>query len=184
MLYGRAGNDWLGVAGVNNALYGGDNNDWIGASGSFNNLRGGANDDTLLSIGANFAYGEAGADWVGCSGDDNFLFGGAGADYVAASGQYNVLDGGADNDTLFAAAGAHDHATFAFLPYYGTDEAFNFVGAVGDRIDIRGWGIADYAALTPYLTDTAAGLKIAFDGVNQLTIHDVHALDPSWLIFV
>ena len=131
-----------------------------------------------------FLYGEAGGDWVGCSGDDNFLFGGAGADYVAASGQYNVLDGGADNDTLFAGANAHDHATFAFLPGYGMDEAFNFVGAVGDKIDIRGWGIADYAALTPYLTDTAAGLKIAFDGANQLTIQDVHALDPSWLIYV
>ena len=135
-------------------------------------------------MGANFLYGEAGGDWVGCSGDNNFLFGAAGADYIAASGKFNVLDGGADNDTLFAGENAHDHATFRFLAYYGIDQAFNFVGEVGDKIDIRGWGIADYAALTPYLSDTAAGLVIAFDGANQLTLHGVHALDPSWIIFV
>ncbi len=139
--------------------------------------------DTLFSIGSNILYGEAGGDWLGCSGNSNQLFGGAGADYLAATGQYNVLDGGADADILFAATSAHDHVTFAFLPGYGMDQAFNFVGAIGDKIDIRGWGIANYAALTPYLTDTTAGLVIAFDGANQLTIQGVHALDPSWIIY-
>ena len=137
----------------------------------------------MLSVGTNVLYGQTGGDWLGCSGNFNQMFGGAGADYIAASGQYNVLDGGAGNDILFAGANAHDHDTFAFLPGYGLDTAFNFVGEVGDKIDIRGWGIADYAALKPYLTDTADGLKIAFDGANQLTVQGVHALDPSWLIY-
>ena len=163
-LYGQNGNDWIGVSGSSNTLLGGAGVDYVAASGTSNALAAGDDGDTLFSIGSNILYGEAGGDWLGCSGNSNQLFGGAGADYLAATGQYNVLDGGADADILFAATSAHDHVTFAFLPGYGIDQAFNFVGAIGDKIDIRGWGIANYAALTPYLTDTTAGLVIAFDG--------------------
>jgi serralysin len=183
-LLGRVGNDWLGVSGNANALYGGDNTDWIGATGTGNYLIGGNGDDTLLAIGNNNSlYGEAGGDWVGVSGNNNLLSGGAGADYLAATGAHNVLDGGADNDILFAAAGAHDHDLFEFLPGYGLDLAFNFTGAAGDKINIQGWGISNYSALTPYLTDTADGLVIAFNAANQLTLKGVHAIDPSWVIY-
>ena len=111
------------------------------------------------------------------------LFGGAGADYIAASGNTTCSTAAPTTTSCSPDDNAHDHATFAFLPCYGMDKAFNFVGEVGDKIDIRGWGIADYAALTPYLSDTAAGLVIAFDGANQLTVQGVHALDPSWIIY-
>ncbi len=183
-LHGETGADWLGASGNGNAMYGAVGNEWMGATGNGNYLIGGDGDDTLSSVGSNVLYGEAGNDWVGCSGNNNFLSGAEGNDYIAASGKFNRLDGGAGNDTLFAGANAHDHATFAFHPAYSVDSAFNFVGQLGDRIDIRGWGIANYAALTPYLHDSAAGLVIAFDAGNQLTINGVHALDPSWIVFV
>lgn len=168
-LFGSDGNDWLGVSGVNNALAGGAGDDWIGASGASNTVAGQDGHDSVFAVGTgNYLHGEAGNDWVGVSGTGNFLFGGAGNDWLGASGGNNTLDGGAGDDTLVAAAG-HSGATFVFHAGYGRDEALGF-SVAGDTVDLRGFGLATFAALQPFLSQVGADVQIALNGADVLTL--------------
>ena len=71
----------------------------------------------------------------------------AGNDYVAATGNANLLDGGPGNDQTVAAAG-HSANRYFFLPGSGQNSITGFEGGADDDvIDLRGFGLANFAAL-------------------------------------
>jgi ELWxxDGT repeat protein len=174
-LFGEGGTDWLGCSGSQNQLLGGDGNEWMGATGSANAMAGGEGNDTLYSNGSNVLFGENGNDWVGASGNGNYLSGGSGNDYVAATGNTNRLDNGAGNDMLVVAAG-HQGDTFVFHAGYGLDEIQGFArhGAGGtDVIDLKGFGLANFAAVQALLTDSGPNAVLTINAVTVLTIDGV-----------
>lgn len=172
-LFGSEGHDWLGVSGHNNALVGGDGVNWIGASGRSNTIAAGGGADTAFAYGAgNYLYGQEGNDWVGVSGDGNHLFGGDGNDWLGASGHGNVLDGGAGDDLLVSAAGNLD-TRFVFHAGYGHDVIEGFSTAGGHVLDLQGFGLADLAALSPYMSQAGADVVISFDIAHSVTLRNV-----------
>ena len=115
--------------------------------------------------------GQDGHDWVGASGNGNTLNGGAGVDWVGATGNNNRLDGGAGNDTLVAAAG-HANATFVFHAGYGEDQVVNFSTAGGDLVNLETFGLADFAALQPFMSQSGADVVIDL-GADVLTLRNI-----------
>ena len=171
-LHGQSGNDWLGVSGGSNTLLGGAGVDYLAATGTGNALAGGDDGDTLFSVGSNILYGEAGNDWLGCSGNGNILFGNDGADYLAATGSNNVLDGGTGNDTLEAAAG-HVNDLFVFHAGYGQDAILNFLVGGGDVVNLETFGLANFAALQPFMAQVGSDVVITLNGADILTMRNV-----------
>ena len=156
-LHGGDGNDWLGTNGLFHSLYGGAGDDWMGATGDTCDLFGESGNDTVFGVGSgHLLVGGDGNDWVGVSGNGNRLIGEAGNDYVAATGSLHRLDGGPGNDQLVAAAGHLDNIYF-FRPGSGQDSITGFEGANNDRVDLRGFGLADFTALQPYISQVGAG---------------------------
>ena len=176
VLLGGNGNDWLGSNGAQNVLVGGDGNDFLGASGGWSTLAGGAGNDTVFAVGStNTMDGGDGDDFVGVSGNTNALVGGAGNDYVGATGNNNDLDGGFGNDTLEAAAG-HTGDRFIYHAGYGQDQIIGFCRAGGggtDIVNIQGFGLADFAALQPFMSQSGADTVITLNGADILTIRNV-----------
>ena len=171
-LFGGVGDDWVGVGGTNNALVAGAGNDFLGATGMSNTLAAEAGNDTVFAVGnGNVLYGQDGHDWVGASGNGNTLNGGAGVDWVGATGNNNRLDGGAGNDTLVAAAG-HANATFVFHAGYGEDQVVNFSTAGGDLVNLETFGLADFAALQPFMSQSGADVVIDL-GADVLTLRNI-----------
>ena len=155
-LIGGAGNDWLGTNGGTHTLYGGAGDDWMGATGTNCGLFGESGNDTVFGVGlARRLRGGDGNDWVGVSGNSNNLNGEAGDDFVAATGNSNIFNGGSGNDQMVAAAG-HSGNTYIFQPGSGQDSITGFEGEGinpgGDFIDLRGFGIANFAALDPFMS--------------------------------
>src|SRR5262245_7642525 len=123
---------------------------------------------TLLTV-----LGLDGNDWVGVSGDYNKLFGDFGNDYLAATGDFNFFDCGPGNDQMVAAP-VHLNNFFVFFPGSGQDSITGFEGegtAVGgDVIDLRGFGLANFAALDPYMSQVGADTVITLNGTDILTL--------------
>ena len=116
----------------------------------------GSGNDSLLGVSdTHIQFGGDGNDWVGASGSFNRLIGEAGDDYVAATGNANTLDGGPGNDQMVAAAG-HSANRYVFRPGSGQDAITGFEGTNFDTVDLRGFGLADFAALDPYMSQVGA----------------------------
>lgn len=104
------------------------------------------NSDTL--------FGGKGHDILsGDSGDDT-LSGGAGFDALIGGGGDDLLMGGANSDRfIFSSRG------------FGIDQIVDFT--TGDRIDMRGLGIADVSQLSPFMTQVGANVEIRFDWAGR-----------------
>jgi Ca2+-binding RTX toxin-like protein len=173
-LVGGNGNDWLGANGHHHMFFGGDGSDWIGVTGDSCQLHGESGDDTVFAAGpVNVLRGGDGNDWVGVSGTSNKLSGDAGSDYLAATGNGNAFDGGPGNDQIVAAAG-HLNNWYVFFPGSGQDSITGFEGANGDLIDLRAFGLADFAALAPFMSQVGADTVIALNGADVLTLKNIN----------
>ena len=113
--------------------------------------------------------GGDGNDWVGVSGDGFILLGDAGDDYLAATGEGNRFNGGTGNDRMVAAAG-HSNNFYMFLPGSGQDSIAGFEGANNDKVDLRGFGLASFAALDPFMSQVGADTVITLNGFDILTL--------------
>jgi hypothetical protein len=91
----------------------------------------------------------------------------------------------ASSDVLFAAANGHDHDTFVFHPgYSGHVTVYNFVGQVGDQVELRGRGIANLQQRSPYVATSNEGRTMLVLGGGTPTLEGVHGgLQSSWLKF-
>jgi Ca2+-binding RTX toxin-like protein len=176
-LFAGVGNDWLGVGGDFHRLSGGDGSDWIGATGLGHALFGDGGNDTLFGVGdIHTLIGGEGDDWLGVSGNTNGLFGGTGNDYLAGTGDFNGFDGGLGNDQMVAAAG-HTGGFYVFHPGYAQDSITGFVangGAFNGVIDLRGFGLANLAALDPYMSQVGSDTVITLNGADILTLKDIN----------
>jgi hypothetical protein len=66
---------------------------------------------------------------------------------------------------------------FVFLPGSGQDSITGFEGANGDVVDLRGYGLADFAALQRYISQVGSPLRpdtvINFNNGDILTLKNV-----------
>jgi len=93
ILYGKAGNDYMG---------GGDGNDTIFGGGNVDTIFGGEGDDTINGdAGNDFLYGEGGNDTLVGSADTDVLYGGTGNDKLQSDGGDDTMNGEAGNDIFF-----------------------------------------------------------------------------------
>ncbi len=65
--------------------------------------------------------------------------------------------------------------TFVFRPGSGQDSITGFEGANGDVVDLRGFGLANLAALAPYVSQAGADTVITLNGADILTLKNVNA---------
>ena len=147
----------------------------MGLTGGFGTMFGDRGNDTLLGVGSSISlYGGDGDDWVGVSGNQDPLRGGFGNDYVAATGNNNELDGGPGNDQLVAAAG-HTSNGYILRAGYGQDSITGFEGTNGDLVQLVGFGLANFAALQPYITQAGAETVITLNGADILTLKNINS---------
>ncbi|MBS0471020.1 MAG: M10 family metallopeptidase C-terminal domain-containing protein [Proteobacteria bacterium] len=108
---------------------------------------------------------------TGGSGND-VLFGFAGNDTLNGGGGNDYIDGGAGNDTLTGGTGDD---TFVFRTGDGLDTITDFTpgDSSNDLISLHGYGIADFAALQPLISQSGADVVIAFDDQNHITLQNV-----------
>jgi Ca2+-binding RTX toxin-like protein len=106
--------------------------------------------------------------------NNDILYGFAGNDTISGGGGDDFIDGGAGNDTLSGGAG-NDRFVFSFGD--GLDTITDFVAGdgSGDVIDLHNYGIANFAALQPFLSQVGADTLIAFDAQNHITLQNVQA---------
>jgi len=172
-LFGGQGDDTLDGGTGNNTIKGGAGDDSIFASNGRDEMHGGKDDDTLKGgQGVDTLRGGAGDDsLVGGASNSDRLFGGKGDDTLDGGQGSNRLDGGLGNDSLTASTGADD---FIYNPGDGRDTIDGFdVGGGNDQIDLRGWGLGNFAALTSTfsVSSTTAGALIDFgDGDSILLV--------------
>jgi hypothetical protein len=111
---------------------------------------------------------------VTVTGGDNpdWLYGHAGNDTLSGGGGNDYLNGGTGNDTLTGGAG-DDH--FAFHNGDGLDVITDFTAGdgSGDLIELHAYGIANFAALAPFMSQSGADVVIAFDPDNTITLQHV-----------
>lgn len=156
-LYGNEGVDWViytaSSAGVMVDLATGHGHGGDAESDqyeSLENVRGSAFNDTITGNSeANRLVGLAGDDIIDGQGGNDFLQGGAGS---------NVLTGGAGRDVFILEVGATNRIT-----------DFDGGPTVGDRINIRGFGIASMSDLASHATDTSSGVTFDF-GANGVLV--------------
>jgi parallel beta-helix repeat protein len=159
---GGGGADLIAGGGGGDILAGGAGNDLIGGGLGNDNLRGGAGTDLLA--------GGTGNDTLVGDADDDNLSGGDGTDR---------LNGGAGNDVLAGGAGAD---IFVFGPGGGVDLLMDFTPGT-DRLDLRGLGIAGFAALTLIDGPDAAFIPVgATEGIVLLGV-DAAALLARDVLF-
>ncbi|MBS0473503.1 MAG: tandem-95 repeat protein [Proteobacteria bacterium] len=117
---------------------------------------GGPASDTVLTggSGTDVLYGHAGNDT---------LNGGAGNDLIAGGTGNDILTGGSGDDTFVFTNGDGLDTITDFSPGNGS----------GDVIDLHGYGVANFGALAPLMTQVGADTVIAFDPANQITLHNV-----------
>ena len=92
---------------------------------------------------------------------------------MAATGNNNTFNGGTGNDQMVAAAG-HLSNFYIFAPGSGQDSITGFEGVNADRVDLRGFGPADFAALDPYMSQVGADTVITLNGADILTVKNVN----------
>jgi hypothetical protein len=105
-------------------------------------------------------------------GNADYLSGGAGNDTLSGLGGNDVLSGGAGNDTLTGGAG---NDRFVFHNGDGLDVITDFTAgdASGDLIELHAYGIANFAALAPFMSQSGVDVVIAFDPDNTITLQHV-----------
>ena len=86
---------------------------------------------------------------------------------------------------MVAAAG-HSANRYVFRPGSGQDAITGFEGTNFDTVDLRGFGLADFAALDPYMSQVGADTVIALNGADILTLKNINegTLTADDFIFV
>jgi Ca2+-binding RTX toxin-like protein len=102
----------------------------------------------------------------------DILYGFGGDDWLEGGGGNDYLNGGTGNDTLVGGTG-DDRFVFKFGDGLDTIRDFAPGNAAGDVIDLHDYGIATFAALTPFMTQVGADTLIAFDDQNHIVLHNV-----------
>ena len=64
---------------------------------------------------------------------------------------------------------------FIFTPGSARDSITGFEGANGDRVDLRGYGLTNLTALSPYISQAGADTVITLNGADILTLKNVNA---------
>lgn len=105
-------------------------------------------------------------------GGTDVLYGFAGDDILNGGGGNDILTGGTGNDTLTGGGG---NDKFVFHNGDGLDTITDFVAgdASGDIIDLHGYGIANFAALQPLISQVGNDTLIAFDPDNHIVLQNV-----------
>ncbi len=105
-------------------------------------------------------------------GNTDVLYGFAGSDTLSGGGGNDVLSGGQGNDTLTGGAGDD---TFLFRTGDGSDTITDFTAGDGsnDMIVLHGYGVANFAALQPFLSQVGADTLIALDADNHILLQNV-----------
>lgn len=134
--------------------------------------------EALVESGSNSSdvlFGGSGAD---------FIFGNAGNDTILGGDGDDTLNGGGNNDALSGGAG-NDVFTYD-LRQFGTDTIGDF--ASGDKIDLRGLGVASFSDLQPFLSQVggSAAITTVFAGFTEsitLTGVPLASLGASSFVF-
>lgn len=187
LIQGGGGDDVIaGGAGVD-TLRGGDGDDEIDA-GQWNDLvKGGPGDDLLLAgfgsdtmlggAGDDSLYGSDGNDRLFAGAGDDSIQGGAGIDSMRGAAGDDTLVGGDGNDSLDGGKGTDvltggpGNDTFVFRPGGEQTTVTDFENSK-DRVDLRPWGLSNYADLKSIASveaDTGA-VRIDFGGGDILTL--------------
>jgi Ca2+-binding RTX toxin-like protein len=105
-------------------------------------------------------------------GNADYLAGGAGNDTLSGAGGNDILAGNTGNDTL---AGGTGNDRFVFHNGDGLDVITDFTAgdAGGDLIELHAYGIANFAALAPFMSQSGADVVIALDPDNIITLQHV-----------
>ncbi len=174
-LIGGAGNDTLtGGTGTANTLQGGTGNDTyvVGAIGDSVIEFAGEGIDIVQTALAAYTL-RANVENLTYTGSGNFAGSGNALDNIIVGGTGNdTLTGGIGNDTLSGGLG-DDHFVFANGDGFDTVTDFTPGNASNDILDLRGYGIASFAALQPLMHQAGADTLIAFDAYNHITLHNV-----------
>lgn len=128
---------------ADNAINAGNGDDAVFGVGGDDTVRGGT--------GGDLVSGGAGDDRVVGNGGNDALLGGEGADRLKGGAGDDVLTGGMGADTFVIGAGD------------GADIVTDFEAGL-DRINLRAFGFAEFAAVQAAATDTADGLLVALAG--------------------
>ena len=86
----------------------------------------------------------------------------------------NIFNGGTGNDQMVAAA-FHAVNFYIFAPGSGQDSITGFEGANLDEVDLRGFGLADLAALQPFISQVGADMVITLNGADILTLKNINS---------
>lgn len=117
-------------------------------------------------------------------GNNDTLYGFAGNDTLSGGGGNDYLNGGQGNDILTGGAGDD---RFYFKSGDGLDTITDFTpgDSSGDAIALHDYGIANFAALQPFMTQVGADTLIAFDDQNHILLQHVtmSALNSGDFIF-
>ncbi len=105
-------------------------------------------------------------------GNVDMLYGHAGNDTLSGMGGNDILSGGAGSDTLTGGAGDD---RFVFHNGDGLDVITDFTAGdtSGDTIELHAYGIANFAALQPFMSQSGSDVVIAFDPDNTITLQHV-----------
>ena len=71
-------------------------------------------------------------------------------------------------------AAGHTLDTFIFRPGSGQDSITGFEGTNGDLVDLRGYGLANFAALGPFISQVGADTVITLNGADILTLKNIN----------
>jgi hypothetical protein len=112
---------------------------------------------------ATLLNGGPGAEW---------LYGYAGNDTLNGGGGNDHIIGGTGNDTLTGGTGDD---IFMFTYGDGLDTITDFTpgNASNDTISLHDYGIANFAALQPFMSQAGSDVLIAFDDQNHITLQNV-----------
>ena len=67
----------------------------------------------------------------------------------------------------------HSINFYIFAPGSGQDSITGFEGGIGDFADLRGFGLANFAALQPYISQVGADTVITLNGADILTLKNI-----------
>ncbi len=191
VIIGGSGNDALNGMAGNDTLIGGAGNDTLDGGSGNDVLQGGTGNDTYVvdSGDSVVEFASEGTDTVRTAvaaytlgaNVENLTYTGASAfagtgnglnNFITGGGGNDTLTGGLGNDTLSGGAG-DDH--FVFVNGDGLDIVTDFTAGdgSGDVIALSGYGIANFAALQPLMSQSGADVLIAFDAANHITLQNV-----------
>jgi VCBS repeat-containing protein len=97
------------------------------------------------------------------------LYGFAGNDVLSGGGGNDILVGGTGNDTLTGGPGAD---AFVFTDGDGNDVITDFTPGT-DHVDLHAYGIANFAALQPFISQSGSDTLIEFDPANEIVLRGV-----------